>query len=94
MTLTTTQRTALENAIKSARRLAEKGAAEAIASLGVGEGKALPHLDPNQVSLRRRLRARSRAVGDLRAPNGSQETRHLTSLIAYEHWHRMLFARF
>ena len=42
-----------------------------------------------------RLRAHGRQLGDRRdAKTGAQETAHLVQECAYEHWHRMLFARF
>ncbi len=45
--------------------------------------------------LRRRLRAHGRQLGDRRDPKtGAQEIERLTHEVAYEHWHRMLFARF
>ena len=45
--------------------------------------------------LRRRLRVHGRQLGDRRdSKTGTQETRRLTHEVAYEHWHRMLFARF
>ena len=58
-------------------------------------GKAAPaHLTPAQVQLRIHLRAHARALGDALHLDGSQDTGHLMIEIAYEHWHRMLFARF
>ena len=63
-------------------------------ALGVA-GKAAPaHLTPAQVQLRIHLRAHARALGDALHLDGSQDTGHLMIEIAYEHWHRMLFARF
>ena len=45
--------------------------------------------------LRRRLRVHGRQLGDQREPKtGAQEIERLTHEVAYEHWHRMLFARF
>ncbi len=41
-----------------------------------------------------KLRAHGRQVGDVRRADDSQETEHLVQECAYEHWHRMLFARF
>jgi len=49
----------------------------------------------NQRKLRNRLRARGRALGDIRDErSGIQVMYHLTELAAYEHWHRLLFTRF
>ncbi len=88
------QRTQLENTVQAARDIAERAANAALAELGVGEAKPSEHLSDAQRTLRRRLRAHSRALGDLRNADGTQETRQLMWEVAYEHWHRMLFARF
>jgi hypothetical protein len=46
-------------------------------------------------ALRNRLRARGRQLGDQRdAQKGTQSIERLVREMAYEHWHRMLFARF
>lgn len=44
--------------------------------------------------LRNRLRAHSRQLGDIRGSRGEHEVEHLVTEVAYQHWHRMLFARF
>ena len=45
--------------------------------------------------LRNRLRAHGRQLGDQRDPQkGTQSIERLVREMAYEHWHRMLFARF
>jgi len=41
-----------------------------------------------------RLRAKGRLLGDARAADGRQPLDHLSTELAYEYWHRMLFARF
>ncbi len=87
-------RTQLENTVKAARDVAELAAAAALAQLAVGEGKAPDYLTEEQKALRRRLRAHGRALGDVKAADDSQSIRHLVWETAYEHWHRMLFARF
>ena len=87
-------RTLLENTVKQARDEAEKAARAALAQLGVGEGRVPDYLDEGQRDLRRRLRAHGRALGDPRQTDGAQELRRLVWEVAYEHWHRMLFARF
>ncbi len=84
----------LENTVIKAREIAEQAAAEALTRLSVGDASAASYLDADQRALRNRLRAHGRQLGDLRSSNGQQETRRLCSEIAYEHWHRMLFARF
>ena len=85
----------LEKTVKTARRVAEAGARKAVAQLGVGEAEAPKHLTADQRALRNRLRAHGRQLGDRRdAKTGAQDTARLVQECAYEHWHRMLFARF
>ena len=85
----------LERAVKKARNVAEAGARQAIAQLGVGEAEAPKHLTAEQRALRNGLRAHGRQLGDRRDPKtGAQVTTRLAQECAYEHWHRMLFARF
>ncbi len=88
------QRTQLENTVKSAREVAEKGARAALAQLAVGEARAPDYLSDDHKALRRRLRAHGRALGDAKAPDDTQAVQQLVWEVAYEHWHRMLFARF
>lgn len=85
----------LEKTVRQARRVAETGAAKAVAQLGVGEAEVPRHLSADQRALRNRLRAHGRQLGDRRdARTGAQDTARLIQECAYEHWHRMLFARF
>ena len=57
--------------------------------------EAFEQMDGEQRSLRRRLRAHGRQLGDRRDPrSGGQGTDRLVHECAYEHWHGMLFARF
>lgn len=63
--------------------------------LAVGDGDPYPGMTEERRQLRRRLRAHGRQLGDRR--NGrtrEQEIDRLVHETAYEHWHRMLFARF
>jgi hypothetical protein len=87
-------RTQLENTVKSARDAAENGARAALAQLAVGEGRAPDYLTDDNKALRRRLRTHGRALGDAKAGDDTQAVQHLVWEVAYEHWHRMLFARF
>ena len=87
-------RTQLENTVKAAREAAEKGARAALSQLAVGEAKAPDYLTDELKALRRRLRAHGRALGDTKAADDTQGLQHLVWEVAYEHWHRMLFARF
>lgn len=85
----------LEGAVKEARRVAEAGARQAIEQLAVGHHEPWAALSPEQRKLRNRLRAHGRQLGDkLEERKGTQTTERLTRESAYEHWHRLLFARF
>jgi len=88
------QRTQLENTVKAAREVAEKGARAALEQLAVGEARAPDYLSDAHKALRRRLRAHGRALGDAKADDDTQALQQLVWEVAYEHWHRMLFARF
>ena len=84
----------LENTVKAARAVAERAAEAALFRLGVGDSRAPDYLSEEEKALRRRLRAHARALGDVRYPDDSHSVQHLVQEIAYQHWHRMLFARF
>jgi hypothetical protein len=87
-------RSQLENTVKAARDVAEKAALAALHQLGVGDARLPEHLDEARKVLRRRLRAHGRSLGDVKSADDSQALTHLKWEVAYEHWHRMLFARF
>jgi hypothetical protein len=87
-------RSQLENTVKSARDVAEKAALAALRQMAVSEAKAPDYLSDDLKALRRRLRAHGRALGDAKAKDDTQGLQHLVWEVAYEHWHRMLFARF
>ena len=89
-----TLRNQLERTIKNARDIAEAAAEAALEQLGVRETNPYSHLNESDRDLRRRLRVHGRQLGDHRKPNGEQATGRLVEKVAYEHWHRMLFARF
>ncbi|SOD24065.1 hypothetical protein SAMN05518800_1204 [Variovorax sp. YR752] len=93
-TLPKALRTQLENAVKTARDVAERAARAALAQMAVAEPKAPDYLSDEAKALRRRLRAHGRALGDAKAADDTQGLTHLVWEVAYEHWHRMLFARF
>ncbi|MGH7120788.1 MAG: Eco57I restriction-modification methylase domain-containing protein, partial [Acetobacteraceae bacterium] len=93
-TLPSSARKQLENTVRKARSVADCGARDVIARLGIAAAVAPPHLSEAQKELRRRLRAHARSLGDRREADGAMETRHLAEAAAYEHWHRMLFGRF
>ena len=90
-----TLRRNLENAVKAARRVAERAATKALDSLAVGSHEPWSGQPTADRALRVKLRARGRQLGDALDPKtGKQATARLVHEVAYEHWHRMLFARF
>lgn len=89
-----TLRNKLEKTIKDARDIAEDAARAALEQLGVGEPTAYPHLTEADRVLRRKLRTHGRQLGNGRNAKGVQVLDRLIEEVAYEHWHRMLFARF
>lgn len=90
-----TLRSKLEKTVEKARDIVEIAVTEALTRLGIGEGSAPSYLSEAERKLRTRLRAHSRQLGDvLNRDSGKQETELLVNEMAYEHWHRMLFARF
>lgn len=85
----------LEAAVVAARDVAEKGALAALQSLAVALPRPHDGMKDEDKALRNRLRAHGRQLGDRRDPNtAAQEVERLRHEVAYEHWHRMLFARF
>jgi len=85
----------LDRSVREARDIAEAGARAVLQQLGVGEANPPAHLTPEQKELRRKLRIHGRQLGDLRdGTTAVQELDRLLEEVAYEHWHRMLFARF
>jgi hypothetical protein len=93
--LATNLRNDLGRAIVNARRAAEAGARKALESLAVERHEPHGSMSPDERQLRNRLRARGRQLGDIRdKQQGTQLIDRLTHEVAYEHWHRMLFARF
>jgi hypothetical protein len=93
-TLSREHRRILETTVAQARVQAEAGAAKALQALAVGAKEVPAHATDAQKKQRVRLRAHGRALGDLLRPDDTQAIDHLVTEIAYEHWHRMLFARF
>ena len=94
-TLTRELRRSLENTVREARRTAEGGARKVIEQLAVHHHEPWPSMTPAQRELRNRLRAHGRQLGDRRDDRrGVQGIDRLTTECAYEHWHRMLFARY
>jgi hypothetical protein len=94
--LTKEQRNQLSKVVLEARSVAEAAARKALHSLGVDEADARGYLSEEQRALRRALRAQARQLGDKEdlRKKGTYDLYHLTEKIAYDQWHRMLFARF
>jgi hypothetical protein len=92
--LTASQRSTLESVVINARKVSEKGARNALHTLAVDEAEPYGHMSPEQRSLRNRLRSKARLLGDVLHNNGKQEINHLAYELAYEYWHKMLFAKF
>jgi hypothetical protein len=84
----------LEKTVRQARRVAETGARKVLEQLGVHHHEPYGSMSPEQRTLRNRLRAHGRQLGDRRdTQKGTQTIGRLVQECAYEHWHRMLFAR-
>ncbi|WP_018619848.1 Eco57I restriction-modification methylase domain-containing protein [Spirosoma luteum] len=92
--LTSAQRSQLEKTTINARKLAETGARNALHTLAVDEAEPYAHLTPEARNLRNRLRHRARLLGDELSADKRQAIDNLTTELAYEFWHKMLFARF
>jgi REP element-mobilizing transposase RayT len=92
--LTSQQRSQLEKAVKNARTAAEEGAFNALRALAVDHPEPFAHMTPEQRALRNNLRAKARLLGDELLENKTQNITHLAYELAYETWHKMLFARF
>jgi hypothetical protein len=84
----------LENVCIAARDAAEEAARSALKKRAVDAAEPFPHFGPQEKELRNRLRARGRQAGDVRNADKTQSIDQLTQELAYEFWHRMLFARF
>ena len=94
-TLSTELRRQLERTVVEARDVAEAGARGALEALAVPHQEPYGHMSGEQRTLRNRLRAHARHVGDrVDARSGAHTIDHLAHECAYEHWHGMLFARF
>ncbi|MFH0735726.1 MAG: DNA methyltransferase [bacterium] len=92
--LTTQQRNKLESIIIKARVMAENGARNALVSFAVNAESPFVHMSAEQKILRNRLRYKARLLGDELLTNGQQQIDRLAYELAYEYWHKMLFAKF
>ena len=87
-------RNLLARTIQQARRTGEAGARQALQALAVDRPKPFESMSLRAKALRNRLRMRGRQAGDRRDSKArTQQLDHLAHEAAYEHWHRMLFAR-
>ena len=85
----------LDKTVRGARRAAEAGARKMLQQLAVARHEPYGGMDAKARALRNKLRAHGRQIGDKRDPKrGTQAIDRLVQECAYEHWHRMLFARF
>lgn len=87
-------RSQLDTVCQDARDLAEAAARSALQKRAVDVAEPFSHFGPKEKELRNRLQARGRQVGDIRNADKTQSIDQLTQELAYEFWHRMLFARF
>jgi hypothetical protein len=92
--LSTQQRNTLESAVKQARKVAEQGAYNALHAMAVDHAEPFAHMDATERSLRNSLRSKARLLGDELKANSEQAIHHLSYELAYETWHKMLFANF
>jgi hypothetical protein len=94
--LPTPLRRQLESAIRQARKIAEAGARHALEALAVHEPDPYRHMDEAARTLRRQLRAQAKQLGDgeSRHRPGAYDIKHLAEKLAYDQWHRLLFARY
>lgn len=91
--LNSDQRRFLDAQTQRAREAAQRAAEDALRALAVAEPSRPGYLNDEQNKLRLALRDKARQLGDDTARVGAA----LTSLVhdvAYEQWHRLLFARF
>ena len=92
--LTPQQRNTLETAVKQARKIAEVGAFNALKAMAVNHPEPFTHMSAEQRTLRNSLRSKARLLGDDLPANGAQRIDNLSYELAYETWHKMLFAKF
>lgn len=92
--LNKSDRTQLKNSVLAAREIAEEAAKRAVNVFAVSEATPPDYLTQEQKEYRQKLRAHGRELGDKRSDNRKQSITHLVEKIAYEEWHKMLFARF
>lgn len=87
------QRRHLDGEVQRARTVAEQAAGDALRALAVAEPSRPSYLGDDYNALRLALREKARQLGDDTSRNGAAFT-NLVREVAYEQWHRLLFARF
>jgi hypothetical protein len=88
------QRNTLEAAVKFARKISEQGAYNALHAMAVDHPEPFAHMDTTERNLRNSLRSKARLLGDELKSSGEHAIYHLSYELAYEIWHKMLFAKF
>ena len=91
--LNSDQRRFLDAQTQRARETAQRAAEDALRALAVAEPSRPGYLSDEQNKLRLALRDKARQLGDDTARAGAALT-NLVHDVAYEQWHRLLFARF
>lgn len=91
--LNSDQRRFLDSQTQRAREAARRAAEDALRALAVAELSRPGYLNDEQNKLRLALRDKARQLGDDTARAGAPLT-NLVHDVAYEQWHRLLFARF
>lgn len=91
--LNTEQRRFLDAQTQRARDAAQRAAEDAVRALAVAELSRPGYLSDDQNKLRLALRDKARQLGDDTARTSAPLT-NLIHDVAYEQWHRLLFARF
>lgn len=87
------QRRFLDTQTQRAREAAQRAAEDALRALAVSEPSRPAYLSEQQNKLRLALRDKARQLGDDTSRAGLPLT-NLVHDVAYEQWHRLLFARF
>lgn len=91
--LNSDQRRFLDAQTQRARAAAQRAADDTLRALAVAEPSRPGYLSDEQNRLRLALRDKARQLGDDTARGGAPLT-NLVHDVAYEQWHRLLFARF
>ncbi|OLT20581.1 hypothetical protein BJF81_04740 [Ornithinimicrobium sp. CNJ-824] len=91
--LNSDQRRFLDTQTQRARAAAQRAAEDALRALAVAEPSRPGYLNDEQNKLRLALRDKARQLGDDTSRTGVPLT-NLIHDVAYEQWHRLLFARF